>query len=175
MIEQEDSQLTSFHRYPQITTAYRAAISENNLKSSRRFSTIKDNQGDTYYAQKQQKCSLVRTNVLSAGTGNSQLGRKSQLQRSSLRPEGSQSHIRVPKEEGALHQKGNLPNISLIAKLHSTLRLHGLQHARLPCLSLSPRVCSNTSVELVMSSNHVIVCHAFSSCPQSFPASGFFQ
>ena len=47
MVEYEDSQLTSFCRYPQITTAYRAAISENNLKSSRRFSTVKDNEGDT--------------------------------------------------------------------------------------------------------------------------------
>ena len=33
---------------------------------------------------------------------------------------------------------------------------HGLQHARLPCPSLSPRVCSNMSIELVMPSNHLI-------------------
>ena len=52
---------------------------------------------------------------------------------------------------------------------------HGLQHTRLPCLSLSPRVCSN-SCPL----SHW--CHPaispslapFSSCPQSFPASGSF-
>ena len=30
------------------------------------------------------------------------------------------------------------------------------------------------SIESVMSSNHLILCHPFSSCPQSFPASGSF-
>ena len=30
------------------------------------------------------------------------------------------------------------------------------------------------SIELVMSSNHLILCHPFSSCLQSFPASGSF-
>ena len=31
-----------------------------------------------------------------------------------------------------------------------------------------------TSIELMMPSSHLIVCHPFSSCPQSFPASGSF-
>ena len=31
------------------------------------------------------------------------------------------------------------------------------------------------SIELVMPSNHLILCHPFSSCPQSFPSSGSFQ
>ena len=31
------------------------------------------------------------------------------------------------------------------------------------------------SIESVMPSNHLILCHPFSSCPQSFPASGSFQ
>ena len=31
------------------------------------------------------------------------------------------------------------------------------------------------SIELVMPSNHLMLCHPFSSCPQSFPASGSFQ
>ena len=31
-----------------------------------------------------------------------------------------------------------------VAKSHLTLRPHGLQHARPPCLSPSPRVCSNS-------------------------------
>ena len=31
------------------------------------------------------------------------------------------------------------------------------------------------SIELVMVSNHLILCHPFSSCLQSFPASGSFQ
>ena len=52
---------------------------------------------------------------------------------------------------------------------------HGLQHARLPCPSLSPRVCSNPCplgrwCHPTISSS---VIH-FSSSPQSFPASGSF-
>ena len=35
---------------------------------------------------------------------------------------------------------------------------HGQQHSSLPCPSLSPRVCSLTSIELVMPSNHLILC-----------------
>ena len=31
------------------------------------------------------------------------------------------------------------------------------------------------SIESVMPSNHLILCRPFSSCPQSFPASGYFQ
>ena len=51
----------------------------------------------------------------------------------------------------------------------------GLQHARLPCPSLSPRVCSNSCplnpwCRLTISSSVA----PFSSCPQSFPASGSF-
>ena len=53
--------------------------------------------------------------------------------------------------------------------------LHGLQHARLPCPSLSPRVCSNSCplgqwCHPTISSSVTF----FSSCPQSFPGSGFF-
>ena len=36
---------------------------------------------------------------------------------------------------------------------------HGLQHARLPCPSPTPRPCSNMSFKSVMSSNHLILCH----------------
>ena len=55
-----------------------------------------------------------------------------------------------------------------------SLQLHGLQHSRLPCPSLSPGVCSNSlSIELVMSSISSSVT-TFSSCLQSFPASGSF-
>ena len=62
-----------------------------------------------------------------------------------------------------------------VAKSSPTLQPHGLQHARLPCLSLSPRVCSNSSplswwcYPTISSS-----VSAFFSCPQSFPASGSF-
>ena len=52
---------------------------------------------------------------------------------------------------------------------------HGLQHTRLPCPSLSPRVCSNSCplsqyCHPTISSSVV----PFSFCLQSFPASGSF-
>ena len=53
---------------------------------------------------------------------------------------------------------------------------HGLQHARIPCPSLSPRVCSNSCplsswcYLTILSSDHP----PFSFCLQSFPASGSF-
>ena len=52
---------------------------------------------------------------------------------------------------------------------------HGLQHARLPCPSPSPRACSNSCplsqwCHPTISSSVV----PFSSCSQSFPASGSF-
>ena len=59
--------------------------------------------------------------------------------------------------------------------MSNSFRPHGLQHARLPCPSLSPGVCSNSCPLNQW-------CHPtasssvtpFSSCPQSFPASGSF-
>ena len=55
------------------------------------------------------------------------------------------------------------------------LRFHGLQHARLPSPSLSPRVCSDSG-PLSWWCHPTISSFAvpFSSCPQSFPASGSF-
>ena len=55
------------------------------------------------------------------------------------------------------------------------LQPHGLQHARLPCPSLSPRVCSNSCplnrwCHPTTSSSIT----PFFSCRQSFPASGYF-
>ena len=50
-----------------------------------------------------------------------------------------------------------------------SLQPRGLQHARLPCPSLSPRVCSNSGP-----SNHLTSVALFSSCLQYFPASGSF-
>ena len=63
----------------------------------------------------------------------------------------------------------------LVTKSCPTLWPTGLQHTRLPCPSLSPRVCSNSCPSSWW-------CHPtisssvtpFSSCPQSFPASGSF-
>ena len=58
----------------------------------------------------------------------------------------------------------------------NSLQPHGLQHTRLPCPSPTPRVYSNSCLSSLW-------CHPtisssivpFSSCPQSFPASGSFQ
>ena len=56
-----------------------------------------------------------------------------------------------------------------------SLQPHELQHARLPCLSLSPGVCSN-SCPLSWCCHPTISSTVipFSSCPQSFPASESF-
>ena len=65
----------------------------------------------------------------------------------------------------------------------NSLRPHDLQHARLHCLSLSPRVCSNScllsqwchptiSSSVAPFSSSVV---PFSSCLQSFPASASFS
>ena len=59
--------------------------------------------------------------------------------------------------------------------MSSSLRPHGLQHARLLCPSPSPRACSNSCpfsqwCHPTISSSVV----PFSSCLQSFPASGSF-
>ena len=55
------------------------------------------------------------------------------------------------------------------------LRPHGLQHARFPCSSPTPGACSNSCpsshwCHLTISSS----VNSFSSCRQSFPASGTF-
>ena len=59
--------------------------------------------------------------------------------------------------------------------MSDSLRPHGLQHTRLPCPSPSPRVCSNSCplsqwCHPTISSSVIL----FSSCLQSFPASGSF-
>ena len=49
---------------------------------------------------------------------------------------------------------------------------HGLQHIRFPYPSLSPGVCSDMSIELMMSPNHLILCCPLLLIPAVFPASG---
>ena len=57
----------------------------------------------------------------------------------------------------------------------SSLRPHGLQHARLPCPLPSPRVCSNSCPLSQWCHPNISSSLApFSSCLQSFLASGFF-
>ena len=55
--------------------------------------------------------------------------------------------------------------------LSDSLWPHGLQHARLPCPSPTPKTYSNSWCHPTISSSVV----PFSSCLQSFPASGSFQ
>ena len=56
-----------------------------------------------------------------------------------------------------------------------SLQPHGLQHARLPCLSLSPRACSN-SCPFSQWCHSTILSYVipFSSCLRFFPASRCF-
>ena len=77
-------------------------------------------------------------------------------------------------------QNSSFSDVSSIQFSHSvmsdSLRPHGLQHARPPCPSPTPRVYSNSCplsrwCHPAISSS---VAH-FSSCPQSFPVSGSFQ
>ena len=69
----------------------------------------------------------------------------------------------------------SVEQFSSVTQLCPTLRLHGLQHARLPCPLPTPRVYSNSCplsrwCHPAISSSIV----SFSSCLQSFPASGSF-
>ena len=59
--------------------------------------------------------------------------------------------------------------------ISDSLRPHGLQHARLPCPSLSPGVCPSSCPLSRWCHPTISSCVApFSFCPQSFPASGSF-
>ena len=73
--------------------------------------------------------------------------------------------------------KNNGQSLLLFSRsvVFNSLRPHGLQHARFPCPSLFPGVCSNSSplswrCHPTISSSVI----SFSSCLQPFPASGSF-
>ena len=60
--------------------------------------------------------------------------------------------------------------------MSNSLWSHGLQHAGLPCLTLSPRICLNSCPLSWWCHQKVASSVApFFSCPRSFPASGSFQ
>ena len=73
--------------------------------------------------------------------------------------------------------RGTSVQFSSVTQSCPTLRPHGLQHARPPCSSTNSRSLPKlVSIESVMPSNHLILCHPFFfSHLQSFPASGAFQ
>ena len=81
-------------------------------------------------------------------------------------------NISESKEGGSERKRKNRSNIlqlfccCLVPKSCPTLQPHGLQHARLPCPSLSPGVCAHSTISPSVS--------PFSSCSQYFPSSGSF-
>ena len=57
-----------------------------------------------------------------------------------------------------------------------SLRPHGLQHTRLPCLSPTLRACSNSyPIKSVISSNNLILCHPRLLLPSIFPSVRVFS
>ena len=54
--------------------------------------------------------------------------------------------------------------------MSDSLQPHGLQHTRLPCPPLYPRVCKFMSIEIAMPSNHLIFCHPLLLLPSIFPS-----
>ena len=68
------------------------------------------------------------------------------------------------------------PQFSSVAQSCLTLQPYELQYARLPCPSSTPRAYSNTSLfthlcgELVMPSNHLILCRPLLLLPSIFPS-----
>ena len=54
----------------------------------------------------------------------------------------------------------------------NSLQLHGPEHTRPPCPSLSPRGCSKLSV---MPANHLILCHPLLLLPSIFPSVRVFS
>ena len=60
--------------------------------------------------------------------------------------------------------------------MSDSLQPRGLQHARFPCPSPTPRACSNfMTIESVMPSNHLILCHPLLLLPSGFPSIRVFS
>ena len=60
--------------------------------------------------------------------------------------------------------------------MSDSLRSHGLQHARLPCpFTISQSFLRLMSIELVMPSNHLFLCHPFLFLPSVFPSIRVFS
>ena len=54
--------------------------------------------------------------------------------------------------------------------MSNSLQPHRLKHAMLPCPSPTPRVYPNSSIESVMPSNHLILCHPLLLLPSNIPS-----
>ena len=97
-------------------------------------------------------------------------------------PSGVSSHCdhHLPRE---IHIPESSPNVNFQCSAHfsrsvvsSSLQSHGLQHARPPCPSPTPGVYSNSCpLELVMPSNHLILCCPLFLTPSVFPSIRVFS
>ena len=78
---------------------------------------------------------------------------------------------------GLLGSANGFVSISQFSRsiVSNSLWPHGLQYARLPCPSSTPRACSNSCPELVMSSNHLILCCPLLGLPSVFPSIRVFS
>ena len=59
--------------------------------------------------------------------------------------------------------------------MSKSLQPHGLQHARPSCPSPSPAACSNSPIESMMPSDHLILCHPLILLPSIFPSIRVFS
>ena len=109
-------------------------------------------------------------------TKESTLGREYRAKRYFESPDKRTQGMTLVKDQG--YRMGD--EFSSVQFSHSvvsdSLRPHGLQHVRHPCPSPTPGVCSNSCLSSwwchpTISSSVI----PFSSCPQSFPASGSSQ
>ena len=81
---------------------------------------------------------------------------------------------------GLLHHQHCPPEWLLLffscSVVSSSLQLHGLHHARLPCPSPSPRVCSNSSpLSWWCHPTHLILCNPLLLPPSIFPSIRVFS
>ena len=81
----------------------------------------------------------------------------------------------TPMFTAALFTIGRMFYCSVAQSMSYSLWPHGLQHVRLLCPSLSPRVCSDSSIESMMPFNHLILCHPLLLLPSIFPSIGVFS
>ena len=59
--------------------------------------------------------------------------------------------------------------------MSDSLLPHGLQHAKLLCITKSRSLLKLMSIELVMPSNHLILCHPLLTTPSVFPSIRVFS
>ena len=89
---------------------------------------------------------------------------------------GGRGHMYACGQFMLMHGRGHHSSVQFSRSVTSvSLQPHGLQHTRLPCPLPTPRACSDSCPSSQWChptiSSSVI---SFSSCPQSFPASGSF-